>query len=1464
MADLGDKSTISRNELEEFKNEAKGFLNSHYFYAAAEAYERILKDHPNDKDAHIGLLLTSNKIDEEDKLIRYYQDLYSEEEYEIKLAADKEEDHIEEMCNRYVISDYLEKDDIRKVYDFDLSYRSNVFSRKRQKEEIEKEIRGNEHLSWLKEKGFREISDILKVYDQRIEKAEEEDRNNIQRIKGEYQRFLYKAYSDVKDLYQAAKQRKEDDYQELVRQYDALDDIDALKDLSLRFEQFRGYKDGSHYIDLCKKKAEEIRSLLKDKSFKQVIDNSLAEAKAALVTGKYSDAYEAFNKIIALDAGNEEGYLGVLMARTKTSSVDELFDYYKNLYSEESRETLEACEEDSKHIEEMAERYCLPDYLDKEEIREKYSFDRTYRSCLSCREKQEKQFIDEIETDPVFSWLRKNASESIKKRIRDLYDTYALRIKEAKEEDKKKVEQVKSDYQRFLFKTYSSIRESHKRATDRKENSYKQLLKSFELADSEQEFKDLIGKLEDFGEYKECGKYISLCRKKIEELKEKEKEDYIDQDIETSLISGKAYLSSGNEELAEECFNKVLSMDPEDPRAYLGILMLETGSKNVDELVSYYSRLYNDDEAKIVEACKEETSHIEAMEDKYALPGYLEKETIAKYYNFDRSFESFTSSRQDQRDQFNEELRMNPLLAKVAAGKDSEITSFIDRVKDSYERRITESKKEDESHIASLRHIYDVYLAESDKTVIRLYEEKLKEKNEKDEALYLKNIELFNKDLSEEELEELIESFDLEYKDSPVYVKKCKDRIKQIRKEKQADRLTSLLQNGTALLESDLYEEAKKRFESYLEIDPDEEDVYIKLLMAEKKVNSVTSLFNYYKDLYSDEISETKEAVEENTDHIEDIVERCYIPGSLEKEAIRKRYVFDRSYESLLQARLVQKSQIEDEINIDPLLSWLNENGSDRIKGYIEDVLDAYDQRIEEAEEADQYNADLIQKEYRTFLRNTDKQVRSLYNELNREKNRKLKEEEKKRKEEEREAKEKAEYLRKLKEEEERQNKLLVEKARRIVEENEKKRLLEEKQAEEKKKQLLEQQRKEERLKHEEAISAKFEEDRRRAEISQNRQLQNALAQREKLEREAFEKAERARRREEKQRKAQEARLLKEEKKRKKAEEKAQKASGRKVRSVKTFKPNFALIAAALSLAILTFVVYVFVLEPRNKYNNALELVENKEYDEAVAVFEELGNYKDSEYQVKNTLYLKADDLYKQNEVVEAAKIFNTLRFDDSEERVRKIKKDMIENAKVGDSIYFGDYEQDGDTENGKEMIEWIVLDEQEGSILVISKFALDAMAFNSDSNEVYWENSSIRSWLNGRFPDNAFSKENPSDVLQSTLTNYKYPEQEDENEDVNELVLEEYETRDRIFLLSSQELEQYYPEEDSRKCEATYYAIENGVSASADDMCNWWLRSPGSGREFTEFVWNRYGTVVSSDQETEQAVRPAMWLKRE
>lgn len=1462
MADLGDKGKITKEEIEELKKQASEFLNSRYFYAASDLYKRILENNPNDKDGHIGLLLTENKISDEEDLISHYQDLYSNEEYEIKLAAEKEESHIKEMCERYRVEDYYDDDAIRKVYDFDLTYRSNVYSRKKQKEEITDLIDSNEHLSWLKHNGFREILDILKAYDQRIEKAEESDRENASRIKSEYQKFLYKAYSDVKKSSEAAKEKKEEDYKDLIKEYESCFDIDRLNEISLRFERFKDFKDAKDYVGLCNEKIEKVRSEIKDKNFKQVIDNSLDEAKAALITGKFSDAYEGFTKVTSMDPENEEGYLGILMARAKATDEDELFDYYRNLYNDGTSEILEACDEDLEHIEEMAEKYYLPDYLEKETIYENYRFDRTYKSVLNSRIKQEDRFKEETGTDPVFRWLKDNGSDLTKKKIQELYDTYSLRVKEAKEEDRKNAEQIRGDYQRFLFKTYSSIKKLYKKACDKKEESYKQLVRSFDLAGSINELNELIVKFEDLGEYKECGKYINLCREKIKDLKDRENADQIDQDIETTLIAGKAYLASGNEELAQESFDKVLSMDPDCPRAYLGILMLETGSKNIYELADYYKNLYIDDESQILEACEEEKDHIEAMAEKYAIPGYLDKETIEKYYGFDRSYSSLTSSRKKQRDQFIEELRMNPLLAKVAAGKDTEIVSFIDEMKDSYEARIKEAKEEDDRQIASLRHIYEVYLLESDKTVLNIYEQKLRQKNEDCEAVYLKNIEEFNKDLNEEELEALCDAFDLDYKDGPVYVKKCKDRIREIRKAREADKLASLLENGTALLESELFDEAKKRFASYLDIDSENEEVHLKLLMAEKKVTNVTDLFNYYKDLYSDELLETKVAVEESKEHIESIVEKCFLPELLEKEDIRKRYVYDRTYESLLQARLDQKKQIEDEIAIDPGLSWLSENGTDKVQGYINDLLEAYDQRIEEAKEEDQYLIDTIRKEYRAFVRDTDREVRSLYGELNRERNKKLKEQEKEKKELERRQKEEAERQRRFEEAEARRLQQLKE----DLERREKLLLEEEKRVETARKEAELIKQKEELAKKEEQRALLKQESEKKATVSQDIELRNAIAQREKQEKEALRKAEKEKQKLAKEEKARQAKLLKEEQKKKQEEARAQKAlqktSAKPKKERKPFRPNIALIAAALSLGLLTFVVYTYVIEPNNKYKNAMELVEQGSYDEAITVFEDLGNYKDSEYQVKETIYKKADALYNSGEQIEAAKIFNNLRFNDSEERVKVIKQELIDNAKIGDTIYFGDYEQDGNTDNGKEMIEWIVLDQQEGSVLVLSNYAIDAQPFNPNTDEVYWENSSLRSWLNGRFPDNAFSREDPSDVLQTTLVNYRYPPQEDEDENISEMILEEYETRDRVYLLSSEEIKQYFPEEDSRVCEATYYAIENGVAASANNGCNWWLRSPGSARDHAEYVWNQYGNIASSTQEIKQAVRPAMWIK--
>ncbi len=65
----------------------------------------------------------------------------------------------------------------------------------------------------------------------------------------------------------------------------------------------------------------------------------------------------------------------------------------------------------------------------------------------------------------------------------------------------------------------------------------------------------------------------------------------------------------------------------------------------------------------------------------------------------------------------------------------------------------------------------------------------------------------------------------------------------------------------------------------------------------------------------------------------------------------------------------------------------------------------------------------------------------------------------------------------------------------------------------------------------------------------------------------------------------------------------------------------------------------------------------------------------------------------------------------------------------VGDIVTFGHYEQDNDTTNGKEPIEWRVLDKNdEGQYLIISEKVLDVQPYNTTNLFITFEKSTIRS----------------------------------------------------------------------------------------------------------------------------------------
>ena len=233
---------------------------------------------------------------------------------------------------------------------------------------------------------------------------------------------------------------------------------------------------------------------------------------------------------------------------------------------------------------------------------------------------------------------------------------------------------------------------------------------------------------------------------------------------------------------------------------------------------------------------------------------------------------------------------------------------------------------------------------------------------------------------------------------------------------------------------------------------------------------------------------------------------------------------------------------------------------------------------------------------------------------------------------------------------------------------------------------------------------------------------------------------------------------------------------------------------------------------------------------------------------------------------------------------------------KVGDIIKFGHYEQDGNTANGKEEIEWEVIKVESDRVLVISKYALDCKPYNTKYSKVNWATCSLREWLNNDFKNAAFTSDEQLQIPMVTLLNENNPFYEDI------WGISETNTEDQIFCLSLSEIKDlfgyswYDPEiktgwSQKSIVEPTQYAIDNGAylyTITEDDYydeswsgnlishnytpdvigkrcSSWWLRTPSRDPKFTCDVWydGRVGTsFYDAVNEGRKVVRPAMYIK--
>lgn len=211
----------------------------------------------------------------------------------------------------------------------------------------------------------------------------------------------------------------------------------------------------------------------------------------------------------------------------------------------------------------------------------------------------------------------------------------------------------------------------------------------------------------------------------------------------------------------------------------------------------------------------------------------------------------------------------------------------------------------------------------------------------------------------------------------------------------------------------------------------------------------------------------------------------------------------------------------------------------------------------------------------------------------------------------------------------------------------------------------------------------------------------------------------------------------------------------------------------------------------------------------------------------------------------------------------------------VGDIVQFGRYEIYGNPGSGggfeyRDPLEWIVISYDEQQVRLLSRYILDVEQFHPTLADMNYASSDIRAWLNNFFLQTAFTAEEQNKLLIFRADASKNPAYTKTGQGT--------EVYDKVTLLSVQEIEECLPEEYSRMCYGTPFAInyEDLYVVPENNHSAWWTRTMGvsshevaivesdgdihySGWNVTEdWIGIRPGICLSWDTVTETMESPA------
>ena len=252
------------NKINSLLDRGNMALEDRDWESASKFFEEVLNNDSKNAQAYVGKALAAEQAQTLHKFVLKILDWRAHTSGEtLSLTPDRE--HELAILRQYTLPGYVDKEDLHKLYEFDLTYHSKVPDRGRELKRAEDYWNNHKQLMRTERFATGETAEMLAqekkfLFDtlsKRFEQAKIAANAEKTALQERYAEHLKQADQKAEELYQEGLRQLDEDYQRLAKIAESSYDLDELEEAAEALDALEDYQNSRQLAERCRSRAIE-------------------------------------------------------------------------------------------------------------------------------------------------------------------------------------------------------------------------------------------------------------------------------------------------------------------------------------------------------------------------------------------------------------------------------------------------------------------------------------------------------------------------------------------------------------------------------------------------------------------------------------------------------------------------------------------------------------------------------------------------------------------------------------------------------------------------------------------------------------------------------------------------------------------------------------------------------------------------------------------------------------------------------------------------------------------------------------------------------------------------------------------------------------------------------------------------------------------------------------------------------